>query len=177
MSDIDRVFARMGGSQTASSEQHEQRRIPRRGGSGTKVVEVVRLTSRSVGRSSNGPRRHDPGVRAQTWDDGFPTKSPMPPALSPPSIEAEKPQPVGHVLSRLEPTLRTAPPPHSAPERPPSDGARQAPRSPGTKTARSSRRVADPFDMADDGANCLRCGYAIESAREQRGLTTCAECG
>lgn len=39
----------------------------------------------------------------------------------------------------------------------------------------ASRRVADPFDADDGSANCIRCGYAIESAREQRGLMTCAK--
>jgi hypothetical protein len=47
----------------------------------------------------------------------------------------------------------------------------------GRKAHKPSRRVADPFDPADDGANCLRCGYVIEPARERRGLMTCAECG
>ena len=40
-----------------------------------------------------------------------------------------------------------------------------------------ARRVADPFNASDDGANCMRCGYAIEAAREKRGLMTCSECG
>jgi len=40
-----------------------------------------------------------------------------------------------------------------------------------------ARHVADPSDADDDGANCLRCGYAIELAREKRGLMTCADCG
>lgn len=52
--------------------------------------------------------------------------------------------------------------------RPRGDGPRQA-REP-------ARRVADPFDTADDGANCLRCGYAVEPEREARGLLTCAVC-
>jgi len=39
------------------------------------------------------------------------------------------------------------------------------------------RRVVDPFDAEDDGANCMRCGYAVEPAREKRGLLTCAHCG
>lgn len=39
-----------------------------------------------------------------------------------------------------------------------------------------TRHVADPFDSSDDGANCMRCGYAIEPARENRGLMTCAAC-
>jgi hypothetical protein len=40
----------------------------------------------------------------------------------------------------------------------------------------STRGVADPFDASDDGANCLCCGYAIQPARERRGLMTCAGC-
>jgi len=38
------------------------------------------------------------------------------------------------------------------------------------------RRFADPF-ADDDGANCLRCGYLVEPAREKRGLMTCSACG
>jgi hypothetical protein len=40
-----------------------------------------------------------------------------------------------------------------------------------------ARRVADPFDASDTGANCMRCGYAIEAGRERRGLMTCVACG
>jgi hypothetical protein len=40
-----------------------------------------------------------------------------------------------------------------------------------------TRRVADPFNASDDGANCMRCGYAVEPAREKRGLMICSECG
>jgi hypothetical protein len=40
-----------------------------------------------------------------------------------------------------------------------------------------TRRVADPFDASDEGANCMRCGYAVEPVREKRGLMTCSECG
>ncbi|MDO9714295.1 hypothetical protein [Paracraurococcus lichenis] len=39
------------------------------------------------------------------------------------------------------------------------------------------RSFADPFAGEDDGANCLRCGYLVEAAREKRGLLTCAACG
>uniref|UniRef100_UPI001E36BC7C hypothetical protein n=1 Tax=Neoroseomonas rubea TaxID=2748666 RepID=UPI001E36BC7C len=42
--------------------------------------------------------------------------------------------------------------------------------------APQARPVADPFDTTDDGANCLRCGYLVEPARERRGLLTCAGC-
>ncbi|GGJ40401.1 hypothetical protein GCM10011320_55070 [Neoroseomonas lacus] len=44
-------------------------------------------------------------------------------------------------------------------------------------TSARTRRVANPFDASDDGANCMRCGYAIEPAREKRGLMTCSGCG
>ena len=40
-----------------------------------------------------------------------------------------------------------------------------------------TRRVADPFNIKDHAANCMRCGYAIEAAREKRGLMTCSFCG
>jgi hypothetical protein len=52
-----------------------------------------------------------------------------------------------------------------------------ATRSSDSKVGGRSRRVADPFDANDEGANCLRCGYVVERARERRGLMTCAECG
>jgi hypothetical protein len=38
------------------------------------------------------------------------------------------------------------------------------------------RRFADPFSN-EDGANCLRCGYLVEPAREKSGLMTCSGCG
>jgi hypothetical protein len=40
-----------------------------------------------------------------------------------------------------------------------------------------ARHYADPFAQDDVGANCLRCGYLVEPAREKRGLLTCAGCG
>jgi len=41
----------------------------------------------------------------------------------------------------------------------------------------TARQFADPFAEDDDGANCIRCGYLVERARETRGLITCAKCG
>jgi hypothetical protein len=38
-------------------------------------------------------------------------------------------------------------------------------------------RFADPFADSDSGANCIRCGYLVEPAREKRGLWTCSKCG
>ncbi|MFC7540926.1 hypothetical protein ACFQU2_17685 [Siccirubricoccus deserti] len=40
----------------------------------------------------------------------------------------------------------------------------------------AARSFADPF-ADDDGANCIRCGYLIEQAREKCGLMTCSKCG
>ena len=33
------------------------------------------------------------------------------------------------------------------------------------------------FSPDDGGANCIRCGYLVEPAREKRGLTTCSGSG
>lgn len=56
MSDIDRVFARLGGGGTTGGEQRELRRIPRRGGTGgARVVEVVRLPSRRAATPGDTP--------------------------------------------------------------------------------------------------------------------------
>jgi hypothetical protein len=41
----------------------------------------------------------------------------------------------------------------------------------------ASRRFADPFADDDSGANCLRCGYLVERAREDCGKMTCSQCG
>jgi len=40
----------------------------------------------------------------------------------------------------------------------------------------TTRRFADPFADDDSGANCIRCGYLVEPAREKRGLWTCSNC-
>jgi hypothetical protein len=40
-----------------------------------------------------------------------------------------------------------------------------------------TRRFADPFAADDDRANCIRCGYLVDKARDRRGLMTCSTCG
>ena len=47
------------------------------------------------------------------------------------------------------------------------------PRAPKT----TGRLFANPFSPDDGGANCMRCGYLVEPAREKRGLMTCSGCG
>ncbi|WP_137178172.1 hypothetical protein [Roseomonas sp. AR75] len=177
MSDIDRVFARLGGGSQASTEQRETRRIPRKGGlTGNRVVEVVRLPSRGSAAPGSDSRRNDFQVRAQSWDQGFPAH-----AATTPKAPAERAAeqsvaaaPKVHVMpmwerSGVEPAAEPPPPP------PRLRAKRSAER--GASAHPAERRVADPFDAEDDGANCLRCGYLVEPAREKRGLMTCAACG
>lgn len=175
MSDIDRVFARLGGGQTGTGTQRELRRIAPKGGAATRVVEVVRLPAGTAAGAA--PRRTDVRVRAATWDDGFPARSVAPPLPDPPAAPEEPREAVAHVMPAwtrtvAEPAAEPPVPPDAA--APATPGA--APRPPRTARA-GARRVADPFDAEDDGANCLRCGYAVEAARERRGLLTCASCG
>jgi hypothetical protein len=73
--------------------------------------------------------------------------------------------------------------PMAAEAAPPGAPGEPVPRPPRSAAGRKpaahvpARRVADPFDAEDDGANCLRCGYAVEPSREKRGLATCQACG
>jgi hypothetical protein len=182
MSDIDRIFARLGGGQPASIEQRELRHVPRRGGStGSRVVQVVRLPARTAADSRNASQRTDLRVRAETWEDGFPAKSaPSPsPSLQPVvagTVDPPVDEPVTHVMPMWE---RRAREPETMPS---ATTPAQAAPTPAPKRVRrnaggTSRRVADPYDTNDDGSNCMRCGYLIQPARERRGLLTCAECG
>jgi hypothetical protein len=175
MSDIDRVFARLGGGQSAASEQRELRSIPRRGGvTGSRVVEVVRLPATGMTARKGQAGRSDVKVRAQTWEGGFPTRAA--PAQSPlqEPVAAEKIEPVAHVMPVRQPAVVQ---PEPTPPHAPPDAAQAAEPRPARRARPTARRIADPFDETDDGANCFRCGYLIEPARERRGLMTCAECG
>lgn len=179
MSDIDRVFARLGGGSTASRDQRELRNIPRTGrATGSRVVEVVRMPARSAGTGAGGPRRVESSVRAATWDDGFPARSVQQPSPAPEPAVVEASEAVTHVMpmwerTEVEPVIQPAPPAEPVSTQtvqPPAERAQRQAR-------RGSRRVADPFDPQDDGANCLRCGFMVQPARERRGLVTCAACG
>ena len=180
MSEIDHVFARLGGCQSNSTERRELRSIPRRGGAtGSRVVEVVRLSPRGTTAGHDQAHRRASNVLAATWDDGFPAHSARAPSPYAEPIAAVTAKPVAHVMPMWEPAETAganASPKPSAPEGRPSQTAEPAaPLSP-KKPRTRSRRVADPFDPADEGANCLRCGYIIEPARERRGLMTCVRC-
>jgi hypothetical protein len=178
MSDIDRIFARLGGRQPAGGDQSELRNIPRKAASaGGRTFEVVRVPARG-GAPRAGAHRTDFRLRAETWHHGFLAKSTPPPSPAPMSVAAEAPNPVAHVMPAWTPAV--AEPSAMPTSTVASEAAQPAP--PRAKRTRGperavSRRVADPFDSNDDGANCLRCGYAIQPARERRGLMTCSDCG
>jgi hypothetical protein len=181
MSDIDRVFARLGGRSSGPGEQRELRSIPRKGAAaGSRTVEVVRLPARRAGSEPDAQRK-DFQVRAQTWDQGFPAQSSRAPA--PPPTEAQaapaapSAEPVVHVMPMWERTgSDPSPEPPAEPPAPTRARAAHPGRRPRSQPAQAARGIADPFDAADDRANCLRCGYVVEAERERRGLMTCAAC-
>lgn len=180
MAEIDDIFARLGGGRIASTDQSDRRDIPRRGkAGGSRVVEVVHLRTRRPGAGPAVTHRTESGVRAQTWDGGFPTKpSPLASTLTQP-MASEAPEQVGHVITRWEPMAEAAPIPPAAPapvEVPTRAIDALTARSALNGTKSQARSVADPFDPEDDRANCLRCGYALGAGRERRGLTICAAC-
>ncbi len=171
MSEIDRVFARLGARKPASDERRETVNVPRRGTTGSRVVEVVHVRSGGERGDVNRADRVGGGLRAATWAEGFPARvtAAVPVPEAPAAREAPAPAPTAHVMPGWQPA--------------PADPAPQAPvleeRPRAARLRRSGgpeRRVADPFDTADAGANCLRCGYAVEPGREARGLFTCAAC-
>ncbi|MBW6399156.1 hypothetical protein KPL78_14940 [Roseomonas sp. HJA6] len=181
MDDKDRVFARFQENKPASPERRETLTIPRRAGApGSRVVEVVHLRPSAAPAGKDRPRRVDLQVRAASWDDGFPAKSaaplPLPTPVEAAPVEAAKP--AMHVMPMWEPmpaeAVATAPPPAVETV---TAGAKRPRGAGGPKAPKPTRHVADPFDDNDNGANCMRCGYAIEPVREARGLMTCAACG
>ncbi|MBR0670435.1 hypothetical protein [Neoroseomonas soli] len=176
MDDKDHVFARFKDNKPAASDRRELLTIPRRAGApGSRVVEVVHV--RSGAAIKNGPRRIETHVRAASWDAGLPARQTAQAVMPTEPVVAEATQPITHLMPAWAPAsveAEGAPLVHSED---PSAATVQAaaPRSP--KARNSARRVADPFNADDDGANCMRCGYAVEPARERRGLLTCASCG
>lgn len=171
MEDKDRVFARFKDDKPETPDRREMLTIPRRAGAyGSRVVEVVHV--RSGGAVKDRPRRVDTHVRAASWEGGFPAKhTAAPPSLPLAPMSPEAAPPITHVMPGWEPA------PTVIVEEPTVTTQRSRGRPRKQTSTTPGRRVADPFDAADDGANCMRCGYAIEQDREQRGLLTCARCG
>lgn len=197
MSEADRVFPR-DPNQPQGGESRDRRVIvksPRRNGPGggtSRTVEVVHVRRGAPRPAEDQPRAASRHTHAETWPDGFRAKAPPPPLLRD-DIAPPPPEPVAptvHVMPAWERTVQEAPLAETTPAEIPlaeipiaepaiADAAVAAPAavalSPKAKPTR--RRFADPLAEDDDGANCLRCGYLVEAARDRRGLRTCAACG
>ena len=177
MDDKDYVFPRFKRDKPASASRRETLTIPgRAGATGSRSVEVEHV--RSGATIQDRPRRSNAPARGPSWDGVF-AASPAAPADVPAvSASAEPLPPVTPMVSAPE-----SAPANAEPEPTVEAVQLSAPvekgvaAKPGRKPGKQPRRIADPFDPDDNGANCLRCGYAIEPARERRGLVTCAECG
>lgn len=178
MDDKDHVFSRFKDDKPAASDRRETLSIPRRGSAmGSRAVEVVHMRSSAAPTGKGQPRRLTITDRAATWENGFPAR---PPAQLPAMPGAETParaEPVTHVMPMWAPTAAAAEVATPVRDEAPVAAAVSTEEASHARTRKSARRVADPFDASDDAANCIRCGYAIEAAREKRGLMTCSECG
>lgn len=181
MDDIDRVFARFKDDKPEPADRREMLSIPRRNGAGgSRTVEVVHV--RSGRGTTDRPQRLDPRVRAASWDGGFQAQRPVATPAPPAPAAAVATMPTTHVMPAWEPgaaeEASSAPASEKVAVAPDATVRRGRGRPPKeVRPTPAARHVADPFDAADDGANCMRCGYAIEPAREKRGLMTCAGCG
>jgi hypothetical protein len=185
MSEADRVFsARKGqGTQAPFGDKRLILSAPRRGGPGGgrgRVVEVVHVRRDGSRSTESRPRPAAWSVRAETWPEGFRAKPVQ--SLSPHDILPVAPEPappVVHIMPMWEPPPQPAPPMAPSGELPveAAIAGRRRPRIPKARAPKGTARCfADPFTDGDDGANCLRCGYLVEPAREKRGLLTCAVC-
>lgn len=206
MDEKDRVFARFKDDIPEASDRRELLTVPRRAGaSGSRVVEVVHVRSggavkdrprrmdthvRAASWDGGFPAKQviataafvEPAIAKAT----MPTAYVMPawePSAEVASAAAPADEPIaalrrGRGRPRKHPTLEPAAAEVDAAvadER--NTASRRGPGRPPKAIANAlPRRVADPFDASDTGANCVRCGYAIEAAREKRGLITCLEC-
>lgn len=178
MDDKDHVFARFKDDKPVASDRRETLSIPRRGNAmGSRAVEVVHVRSSGTPTGKGQPRRLTFTDRAATWEHGFPAR---PPAQLPAMVDSETParaEPVTHVMPMWEPTAVAVEVTTPVRDEAPVAEAVSAVEASRPRTRKSARRIADPFDASDDRANCMRCGYAIEPAREKRGLMSCSECG
>ena len=178
MSEIDRIFPRREerGTQTPSSEKRLI--VPRRGGK-ARAVEVVHVRRSRLTEKHSRPAPWS--VHAETWLNGFRAKSaPVLPQRDMQPVTPEPAQPVAHVMPMWQPSPQQPVQPVTKPAEPPVETAtveRPKPRTSKPHAPKATvRHFADPF-ADDEGANCIRCGYLVEPAREKRGLMTCSQCG
>ena len=184
MSEADRVFPprEAQGEPSSTDEKRFIHTTPRRSGLGagkSRVVEVVHLRR---GRSAltDEPSRSatwDLRARADTWSDGLRAKSPTPlPPHDMLPVASEPVQPTVHVMPMWEPSAQqSAKPAEQQVEAKVVRRGRPRLSKPAAPAA-ATRDFADPFATDDGGANCIRCGYLVEPARENRGLMTCSKC-
>src|SRR4051794_28569078 len=187
MSEANRVFPRQDKprAQTSRVERRFIVSAPRKSGSGggkSRVVEVVHVRRNRSRPIENRPRPASWSVGAETWPEGFRAASALPlPQQDIPPVAPEPAQPTVHVMPMWEPSPQQPAQPVVAPAEPPIETAVVEHRKPRTSKPKipkaMARRFADPFAQNDTGANCIRCGYLIEQAREKRGLMTCSTCG
>jgi hypothetical protein len=180
MSEADRVFSgrRGQGAQAPFGEKRHIVTAPRRSGPGagkSRVVEVVHVRRDGARPVEDHPPPAPWNQRAETWPEDLQAKQDLPPAVP------EAAPPVVHVMPMWEPSAPQPEPPVVEPceaSVEPAMAGQHRPRTPKAKTPKgTARHFADPFADADEGANCLRCGYLVEPARERRGLLTCSSCG
>ncbi len=185
MSEADRVFSRHPKQPTSSNETRHIVTASRKNRSGVmanRVVEVVH-----VARGTPKPLKdhlHPVGrnAHAETWHDGFCAKPPSPvPSPEAKPVVPELTSPTVHVMPAWEPSVQQpALTDKESAELPSSVAAiehRKQRKAKSNAPKVTMRRFADPFAADDTGANCMRCGYLVEQAREARGLWTCSKCG
>ena len=184
MSDANRVFSHQSKRTTSSSQTRHIVTAPRKNSAGTirsRVVEVVHVARRSSGPVKDQPSSTPSHAHVEAWPDGFLAKPPAPALLQErqPTAPEIRP-PTVHVMPAREPSVQQ--PASTDADLGEGSNSTQAieglnlcdakPRSP----KMTVRRFADPFSDGDNGANCVRCGYLVERAREARGLWTCSKC-
>ena len=184
MSEADRIFpARKGqGSQSLTSGKRLILSAARRSGPGagkSRVVEVVHVRRDRSRPAEDHPSPAPWSLRAETWPEVLRAKPTQP--LPPQDIQPVAPDPappVVHVMPMWQPSPPQPAPAMVKPVEPPVETAvarQRRPRVPKAPIKAAVRRFANPF-ADNDGANCLRCGYLVEPAREKRGLMTCSAC-
>lgn len=173
MADIDHVFARFHDNHVSSPHpQRELLSIPRKGSSNSsRTVEVVHVRSGLLTKSEQRPK--PASAREAARFDEFPAKRDhglaQAEAAAPPKMPQ---QPTVHIMPMWQPSETEATADASTVAKA-EDQLRVRGRGRPPKASSSS---ADPFNADDDGANCMRCGYVVEAAREKRGMMTCAKC-
>jgi hypothetical protein len=183
MSEIDRVFpprAEDADVTKAGEKRFIQATSRKRGlaSAQTRIVEVVHLRSSKSKPADEPSHRAVARQHAESWLDGLRAKTAAPESIFGVASVGSKPSPpTVHVMAGWDPS----PKPPAATPPPPADavvaGGQQPPAFRRKAPRVVSRRFADPFADDDSGANCLRCGYLVERAREDRGKMTCSRCG